>query len=382
MLNRRLFTQAMVAGLAAPAVLKAQSQMKVAIIGAGSAGLTAAYHLRKSGHDVQVFEASTRWGGRMKRLSGFASVPLDHGAEWIHTEPEVFGQILGEGRDAMGVEIIIYNPETHFFWHENRLRSLNLLRYFYEEVKFLDTTWYGFFERFVVPSISGRINLGAVVSGIESSGAGLALRFQGGRRFDADKVLVAAPLSILQDGRIALSDDLFADQLSELANVTFGEGYKIFFRFRDRFYPDLLSFGPRSNVLEDTWDQKLFYDAALGKGIDDNILGLFNVSEGALPRVRLTDAAMIEAALDELTAVYGGEVRAGFIGAKVQNWSGEPHIRGSYSMTNNSDMYLDEILAPIDGRLFFAGEMLGDEAQSTVHGAAFSGIRAVTQMTA
>ena len=41
---------------------------------------------------------------------------------------------------------------------------------------------------------------------------------------------------------------------------------------------------------------------------------------------------------------------------------------------------LDEIFSPVEGRLFFAGEALGGNAQSTVHGAAFSAIRAVEQI--
>ncbi len=41
------------------------SEKKVAIIGAGPAGLTAAYYLLKKGHDVDIFEATHRAGGMM-----------------------------------------------------------------------------------------------------------------------------------------------------------------------------------------------------------------------------------------------------------------------------------------------------------------------------
>ena len=39
---------------------------KVAVIGAGPAGLTAAFYLRKKGHDVTVFEAQSKAGGMMR----------------------------------------------------------------------------------------------------------------------------------------------------------------------------------------------------------------------------------------------------------------------------------------------------------------------------
>ena len=38
--------------------------MRIAIIGAGLAGLTAAYELRESGHQVDVYEATDRLGGK------------------------------------------------------------------------------------------------------------------------------------------------------------------------------------------------------------------------------------------------------------------------------------------------------------------------------
>ena len=37
--------------------------MKIAVIGAGPAGLTAAYEIAKAGHEVEVFEASPYVGG-------------------------------------------------------------------------------------------------------------------------------------------------------------------------------------------------------------------------------------------------------------------------------------------------------------------------------
>ena len=54
--------------------------MKVAIIGAGLAGLTAAYELRDSGHEVDVYEATERIGGKLHTVA-FEAGPTDMGAE-------------------------------------------------------------------------------------------------------------------------------------------------------------------------------------------------------------------------------------------------------------------------------------------------------------
>ncbi len=52
--------------------------MKIAIIGAGLAGLTAAWELRS--HEVYVFEAAGRIGGKLHTVP-FNGGPTDMGAE-------------------------------------------------------------------------------------------------------------------------------------------------------------------------------------------------------------------------------------------------------------------------------------------------------------
>ena len=52
--------------------------MRIAIVGAGLAGLTAAYELRE--HDVDVYEATDRIGGKLHTVA-FEAGPTDMGAE-------------------------------------------------------------------------------------------------------------------------------------------------------------------------------------------------------------------------------------------------------------------------------------------------------------
>lgn len=147
-----------------PNQTRTKSMQRVAIVGVGSAGLAAAYHLKKSGFDVQVLEAAAAWGGRIRRLTDFSDVPLDLGAEWIHDDPTVLGRIIGEAETDLDVETIRYRPRTYQFWHKGKLKNFNTLRYAYEEVKFLNTTWYGFFEKFVLPQIYENVQFNAPVS--------------------------------------------------------------------------------------------------------------------------------------------------------------------------------------------------------------------------
>ena len=61
---------------------RAASQPRIVVVGAGLAGLSAAYRLKRAGYTAQVYEASDRVGGRCWTLRGaFADGQIvEHGA--------------------------------------------------------------------------------------------------------------------------------------------------------------------------------------------------------------------------------------------------------------------------------------------------------------
>jgi NADPH-dependent glutamate synthase beta subunit-like oxidoreductase len=61
----------------AAAQVKGNAGRKVGVIGAGPAGLTAAFYLRKKGHDVTIFEAKAKPGGMMRYGIPFYRLPED-----------------------------------------------------------------------------------------------------------------------------------------------------------------------------------------------------------------------------------------------------------------------------------------------------------------
>ncbi|OLY91360.1 monoamine oxidase [Cnuella takakiae] len=65
-----------------------QNQPRIAILGAGMAGLNCAYQLQKAGYSAQVFEASKRSGGRMYSSKNVLAPDLvtELGGEFIDTE--------------------------------------------------------------------------------------------------------------------------------------------------------------------------------------------------------------------------------------------------------------------------------------------------------
>lgn len=83
-MKRRHFLP-MLAGALFPSGLRSSPATKprVAVIGAGMAGLSAARHLRAAGVHPVLFEARARSGGRIHTDRSWG-VPLDLGASWIH----------------------------------------------------------------------------------------------------------------------------------------------------------------------------------------------------------------------------------------------------------------------------------------------------------
>jgi len=82
---------------------------RVAIVGAGIAGLTVANSLAHAGVDCVVLEARSRVGGRLLHTVDLAGSPVDMGASWIH---EPIGNPMRDFAVQVGVSCRAANPLT------------------------------------------------------------------------------------------------------------------------------------------------------------------------------------------------------------------------------------------------------------------------------
>jgi phytoene dehydrogenase-like protein len=82
------------------------TEVDVLIVGAGPAGLAAAYHLRDSGLRIAVLERNETVGGRTLTAT-LSGVPVNTGAMWVYvgTESEAMCQ-------ALGIETLPVSPPT------------------------------------------------------------------------------------------------------------------------------------------------------------------------------------------------------------------------------------------------------------------------------
>ena len=354
---------------------------KVLIVGAGAAGIAAGYLLRRYNIDFQIVEASTGFGGRVKRAADFVDFPIDLGAEWIHTSPTVLADIIDNPDVEADIEFITYNPQTIQTWNKGKLRSNNFARNFYSEYKFKHTTWYGFFEQYLVPDIADMIVYNTPIVEIDYSSDKVRLKSDDNQVFEADKVLVTIPIKVLQDDIVTFVPALPPDKTAAINSIFVGDGLKVFIEFAERFYPDLLLEGGLLQALSE--DSKVFYDAAFRKDSERNVLGLFTINEDAARYTNLgSEEEIIKEILAELDEMFDGEASRNYLQHRIQNWSAEPYIRGAYSYTFDEDQEdtVNTLLAPLDNKIYFAGEALSIDAQAMVHGACESAYSVVGKL--
>lgn len=356
--------------------------MKIIIIGAGAAGITAAHILSSRNIDFEVLEASSIHGGRLKKDNDLADFPIDLGAEWIHkfikAQPEVLDELL-VGKTP-GYDTYKYIPDSIKLFKNNKLKNISWLKfllYLIGDYKFVDKTWYDYFDELVTPEIKKRIRYNSPVRKIDYSTDEILIYNEAREIFTSNKVLITVPIKILQEQYIEFIPALPQSKERAINEEQVGDGIKVFIEFSKQFYPDLLEI---NKLLKNPFkDDFAYYNAAYGKNSEKHILGLFAHGPSATKYVsKGSDKKIIDFILMELDSIFNNKASQHYIDHIVQNWSKEPFIRGSYS-TKKGDA--KKLASPIDNKIYFAGEAYNEKGNTiAVHGASESAYLALEKM--
>ncbi len=359
-----------------PKALFASSPRDVLVIGAGAAGLTAGYRLAQRGIKFRILEASSAYGGRMKRDVSFADFPVPLGAEWLHATPRVLNSIVGKRAKKLSIQTKGYKRDDGYgFWDGSVLTREKLGAQ--SDLKFVNSSWFDFFDAYIVPSVKRNISFQAPATAIDTSQERATVTTRSGEAYSADAVLVTVPLKMLQERRISFTPPLPKPKLSAIDRAVFWEGFKAFLEFEEPFYPTYTDV----KVTPDEAGQHSFYDAAYGQNSRRNILGMFAVGRAARPYLGLSKAAVTRHILRELDEIFDGQATPRFRKIITQDWSGEPFIGGAYVQDHESWKRVRELGRPVGERLFFAGEAYTDgEDWGAVHDAALAAKRVVDQL--
>ncbi|GAB5554474.1 MAG: hypothetical protein Sapg2KO_40650 [Saprospiraceae bacterium] len=328
---------------------------KVIIIGAGVGGLSAGYLLNQKGIDFEILEATAQHGGRIRINTDFADFPIPLGAEWIETDLGIFDKIVNDSSVSVNVQTFEDAPDQ----------------------KFLNSSWFNFFEEYVVPSISSKISYNTIVQAIDYSGDKVMISSQNGERL-ADKVIVSVPLQILKNEAISFTPNLPENKINAINDAEIWEGFKAFFEFSTAFYGEN---GHEFSVSPKTDGQKLYYDATFGQNSSKNILGLFVVGKPAQDYISRTGDDLKNFILAELDGIFANQATPNYINHITQNWNKEPFIQSGY-LTDYADWKMVRDLGEsVNNSVYFAGGAYtnGDDWVS-VHAAALSAKAAVDEI--
>ena len=219
-----------------------------------------------------------------------------------------------------------------------------------------------------------RVVLDCPVRRIDHSGKRLQIDTAKGT-IAADAAIVTLPSTVLAD-----AEDLFWPALPEKVNAArglpLGLADKLFLALADadEFEPNSRVFGHTDRVATASYQIRPF-----GRPM---IEGYFGGSHAAALEAG-GERAFFDFALSELTGLFGNDFARRLSPIKLHCWGADPFARGSYSyaLPGMTDCRA-ALAAPVDDRLFFAGEACSQGDFSTAHGGFHTGVAAADAVIA
>ena len=405
------------------------SEVDIAIIGAGAAGLGAARTLENSGLNVLVLEARYRIGGRAHTVVASENVTFDVGCGWLHSaDRNSFVAIARELRFEIDQKRPRWRDQTPSIGFPDDLRAkfleeldafwdrcdalalqagdvaaeralqpgsrwnplINALSTYISGAE-LDRVSVKDFVAYEDTEINWRVRRGfgalvsaygakvpvaldTVVSIVDHTGPRIRIETSQGTIL-ADKVIVTLPTDIIAREKVRFLPELPA-KIAAAAGLPLGLADKV------------------TLALDQPGD--LPVDGHMRGAIDRVGAGSYQIRPSGQPCIEgyfggrhahaleeAGDGALAEAAIDEVVNLLGSDYRKRLRPLASSRWALDEFALGSYSCALPGHAADRAVLAaPVDGRLFFAGEATHLTWFSTCHGARDSGERAAKEALA
>jgi monoamine oxidase len=406
---------------------------KIAVIGAGVAGLAAAKKLKEIGFVVTVFESQDKIGGRI-RSNRTLGLPFDEGASWIH----------GAGRNPIkdiassaGATTFVTNDDSVEVYDidgslytdaviESTETAYNSALVSVQDAGTQNTSFQTVFDNLFPNRSSDRLwkfmlssylefDTAADMSDLSSIdfdddelfsgddqlitngydkvtdylGLGLDVRlnqavqsinYSGTKvniatateSLEFDFVVVAVPLGVLKNNRIAFTPALPTNKQAAITTTQMGVVNKFLLTWDTPFWDISLQYIGFTPNTKGAFNYFLNYRTFS----NHNALLTFTFGDYATASESMNDADITAEIMSNLRAIYGSNVPAPTQMLRTR-WASNPHAFGSYSFPTNGarSSNFDELASSINSKVFFAGEHTNKDYRGTVHGAYLSGIR-------
>jgi monoamine oxidase len=407
------------------------SEIDIAIIGAGAAGLGAAHALKNSGLSTIVLEARDRVGGRAHTILAASDILFDVGCGWLHSADQNSFVAIAE---QLNFEVDKTRPP----WREQavhkafppplRAEFLAAFDAFYDraeeaakqarkngsdsaanlylepgnrwnpmidaistyingceldQVSILDMDAYedteinwrirrGYGALMAAYGASCPLALNCEVTLIDHSGKRVRIETSRGT-LTAGKVIVTVPTNLIADESIRFRPALPA-KVDAARGLPLGLADKVVLALDE---PEAL---PKDGSLRGATMRTEMGTYHLRPFGQPSIEGFFG-GRFAKELEDAGDGAIAAQSIDEIVGFLGNDFRRKLKPLSESRWAHDPFARGSYSHALPGHAGDRAVLAaPVDGRLFFAGEATSPNFFSTAHGARDSGERAAGEV--
>jgi monoamine oxidase len=405
------------------------SSVDVAIIGAGAAGLGAANALNDSSLSVIVLEARDRLGGRAHTIQAAPDVLFDVGCGWLHSaDKNSFVAIAGDLNFEINKTLPPWRERAYgkAFPQADRDDFMRSVDEFYEraweaaqtgedapanrylepgnrwnpmidaistyvngceldQVSILDMEAYedtninwrvrrGYGALIAAYGASCPVAFNCNVTLIDHSGKRLRLETSLGT-LAADRVIVTVPTNLIADEAIRFSPAL-PTKVDAARGLPLGVDDKVTLALEDAE-----ALPKEGNLRGATMRTEMgtYHIRPFGQPCIEGFFG----GRFARELEDAGDGAFAAHSIDEIAGFLGNDIRRKLKPLRESRWAHDPFARGAYSHALPGHAGKRAVLAaPVDGRLFFAGEATSPNFFSTAHGARDSGERAAQEVLA
>jgi monoamine oxidase len=405
------------------------SEVDVAIIGAGAAGLGAARALESSGLSLIVLEARGRVGGRGHTIMAAPDVVFDVGCGWLHSADQnsfvpiaeqlnfeinkalppwrerAFGKAFPQherddfiraldafydraeqaaktGRDGPANACLEpgnrWNPmidAISTYVNGSELDQVSILDMdAYEDTNINWRVRRGYGALMAAYGASCPLALNTKVTLIDHSGSRLRVETSRGT-LSAAKVIVTVPTNLIADEAIRFHPKLPA-KVDAARGLPLGLADKVTLALDQ---PEDLPEEGNLRAATMRTEMGTYHLRPFGQPCIEGFFG----GRFAQALEDAGDGAIAAQAIDDIAGLLGSDFRRRLKPLAESRWAHDEFARGSYSHALPGHAGARAMLAaPVDGRLFFAGEATSPNFFSTAHGARDSGERAAREVVA
>ena len=196
-------------------------------------------------------------------------------------------------------------------------------------------------------------------------------------KYSGKYTVITLPLGVLKSGSVQFSPALPAKKTNAIQQLGIGLLDKVYLRFPQIFWENGAELIGYIGERKGEWAEWLNIAHYTGKPI---LLG-FNAATFARQTENWSDQKIVAEAMNALRTIFGPNIPEPS-SWQITRWAADPYALGSYSYlaVGTNTKTLKALAAPVDERLFFAGEATSQNYQATVHGAYLSGIRAAEEI--